>query len=223
MDKRRQNQLLIKYLDLGQHGFKCVFEDDRDRGNRFVKRYNDSNAYIEFKIFRNKFFGLLCWIENISVESIMNDLLIQLDFKSDYRPQTLSSGPFISQTIKNGYKKHLDVQEVDLTTEDQIQNTALKIWDVIQDLYMPFFEKYTNLQTINDEIINRVTHLETAEYINLYMPFKKMIIMKLCKNPDYGDYSNWLHSRLKERRDKGEGLEYYQLFIDLCGKLDRDY
>jgi hypothetical protein len=70
--------------------------------------------------------------------------------------------------------------------EDRLIEAALFLRNYILQYTIPFFDKVTSLQVVNDEIIDKVPQNEVANYIpGSFMSSKKQIIMKLCNNPKY--------------------------------------
>ena len=64
--------------------------------------------------------------------------------------------------------------------------------EYIEKVYEPLWEKYSSLHFINDEIINKIPQMELPDYLSGHMSLRKLIIMKLCSNPNYENYRDWL-------------------------------
>lgn len=77
--------------------------------------------------------------------------------------------------------------------EDNFNSLMKLVVANIKTYHFPFFERVSSLQVVNDEIINKVPQMELGNFIpGQYMNPKKLIIMKLCNNPKYGEFKNWL-------------------------------
>jgi len=61
----------------------------------------------------------------------------------------------------------------------------------IKKVDLPFFAQYPTIETINQEIINKVPENDYADYIHSEKNFKVLIIMKLCNNPKYDNFKKW--------------------------------
>ena len=89
--------------------------------------------------------------------------------------------------------------------------------------YEPFWEQYSDLQVVNDEIINKIENNKMTEYIpGSLMTWKKLAIMKVCKNPNYQVYVEWLDS-VWAKKGLNEDLsqnETYLAYQELLRKLE---
>ncbi|WP_165749348.1 hypothetical protein [Cellulophaga sp. Z1A5H] len=64
------------------------------------------------------------------------------------------------------------------------------IMEHIKKVDLPFFNKYPTLETINEEIINKVPEEDYFEWFPGVAIFKVLIIMKLRDNSKYEEYKN---------------------------------
>ncbi|EWH09370.1 hypothetical protein KLA_17319, partial [Cellulophaga geojensis KL-A] len=68
----------------------------------------------------------------------------------------------------------------------------------IDSYILLFFEKFYNLQDLNDKILNDLPKEEYANYIPGQTNFKVLIIMKLCNSSKYIDFKEWALSTYKK-------------------------
>ena len=80
----------------------------------------------------------------------------------------------------------------------------MAIIDHIKKIDLPFFNKYPTLETINQEIINKVPEEDYFEWFPGELNFKVLIIMKLCNNLKYDAFKNWVLNAYK----KGVDIDY---------------
>jgi hypothetical protein len=66
----------------------------------------------------------------------------------------------------------------------------MAIMDHIKKIDFPFFNKFPTLETINQEIINKVPEEDYFEWFPGASLNKIIIIMKLCNNPKYESYKS---------------------------------
>ncbi|MCR1023192.1 hypothetical protein NQT66_00135 [Cellulophaga baltica] len=66
----------------------------------------------------------------------------------------------------------------------------MAIMDHIKKIDLPFFNKYPTMETINQEIINKVPEEDYFEWFPGASLNKIIIIMKLCNNPKYESYKS---------------------------------
>ncbi len=72
------------------------------------------------------------------------------------------------------------------------------IMEHIKKIDFPFFAQYPTLETINQEIINKVPHDDYNKWFPGKLNFKVLTIMKLCSNPNYDAFKNWALSAYKK-------------------------
>jgi hypothetical protein len=89
------------------------------------------------------------------------------------------------------YDSIINIENTVIST-DNVDIIISELIFFFQNNFFPFFDKVTSIQVVNDEIINKIPHMELGQYIPGKMPLKKQIIMKLCENPQYNDYIGWL-------------------------------
>ena len=112
-------------------------------------------------------------------------------------------------TVDGGYlatKLNLDIYD-----EDDVAKLADVIKDYMETIALPFFEKYSDLQTINQEILaNDMPYQERVGYMGTKSDFRKipilggdvrgiirrMFIMKSCKDLRYDDFVKWYQNHL---------------------------
>ena len=82
------------------------------------------------------------------------------------------------------------------------------VWKYIEGALLLLWDRYTDLHVIHREIVQQVPQMKLADYIGGYMPLKKLIIMKLCADPDYPEYTQWL--RASYERGVVEKPDYYE-------------
>ncbi|SHG65424.1 hypothetical protein SAMN05444372_108105 [Flavobacterium micromati] len=110
------------------------------------------------------------------------------------------------------YNKNIDDETLDqlknqpIQTEEDFQVALGIIATHIETYVLPFFAKVTNLQTINDEVINKVPQQDYTKYIKGSTTYKVLIIMKLCHNTKFDEFKNWaLEAYEKEIPNDPEG------------------
>ena len=98
------------------------------------------------------------------------------------------------------------------------------VYEYLTEVYQPFWEKYSNLQVFNDEVIDKIDQFKLSNYIPFDSAWKKMIIMKLCKNSNYQKYIEWLESVWKKKSET-EDLKQnnqYLMYLELKEILETE-
>ncbi|ADY30926.1 hypothetical protein [Cellulophaga lytica] len=100
---------------------------------------------------------------------------------------------------KEKYNKIFDeLESLPLKTDLDIKEFENEIISYIDSYILPFFEKFYNLQDVNDKILNDLPKEEYANYIPGQTNFKVLIIMKLCNSSKYIDFKEWALSAYKK-------------------------
>lgn len=99
---------------------------------------------------------------------------------------------------ENWTKIFKELGALPLQTPLNIQKFENKIIDHVDSYILPFFQKFSNLQDVNDKILNLLPKEEYANYIPGQTNFKVLIIMKLCNNSKYNDFKEWALSAYKK-------------------------
>jgi hypothetical protein len=108
-----------------------------------------------------------------------------------------------------------------LLNQENIDNVLNTILLFLNDSVFPFFDHANSLQLVNDEIIDKVPQIELGKYIpGWYNIYKKQIIMKLCNNPNYNEYVDWLDKSFQEDIQRDPLNKDYQIFASLTKFLN---
>ncbi|MEO9533065.1 MAG: hypothetical protein ABJG68_09020 [Crocinitomicaceae bacterium] len=75
-----------------------------------------------------------------------------------------------------------------LKTESDIKKFEDEIIEHVEEYIIPFFNKFPDLKSVNDQILSKLTFEEFPNYIPGNCTFKSMIIMKKFNNPRYSEY-----------------------------------
>ncbi|AYB34882.1 hypothetical protein [Chryseolinea soli] len=94
----------------------------------------------------------------------------------------------------------------------------------IDQFVLPFFETYSSLQHVNDLFIKTTEFEKVGSRMNNHPALKRMIILKLCDNPEYGRFTAWFERRLLDAINKGmkEYESYLAAAIALKACLDQE-
>ena len=169
----------------------------------FYKHIQNSNIFLSIgykRLYPDEIFtaGFNTNVSIIEVESILNNLTEKhLNPVFDITKKFSSTISFNKHTVTDfdevwgSFKKYRDVDLV--TNPDVLDALCNHYIEVIGKHFIPFWEKYSDLQYINDEIIDKVDQMQLSKYFGAgLVQFKKLIIMKLCNNKNYHNYLDWL-------------------------------
>jgi hypothetical protein len=202
-----------KALNLEKIGF-APSNDYTYFGENYKKSVNDAIIYIDFIFEKGVYRGISA---NICLEEIES---LTQDFSNEKNHLTITHTKLATQT-DHIYIINKDVLDTTIKTENLLK-TSFLINEYLTLRYKPFWEKYSVLQTVNDEIIDKVEQMKLSDYIPFQTPWKKLAIMKICKNPNYQSYVEWLDS-VWVKKGLSEDLsqnETYLAYQKLLKKLE---
>lgn len=102
-------------------------------------------------------------------------------------------------------------------TDQSIDNFYKQIQFVFDQYLQPFIDKYTDLQTVNDEIIEKKSSDEWCNFIPGETIFKSLVIMKICGNNKYTEFLNDYKSNIENAISNGNSryVPYYNQLLQL--------
>ena len=211
---------------------------------RFSIKISEESLYFEHKEFgfnRRLFVGLgiteypksmivqggyQCWLENIEVEELLHNLSKQNKLHYQELNPTIWFNNYTvsnSDEVWDSFKKYWDIDLI--TNPDVLDALCNHYIEVIGKHFIPFWQKYSDLQYINDEIIDKVDNDEIHHYLSGMTPFKKLIIMRFCKNKEYEIYKGFLHQLVIKavEEDSKTYLPYKNLFDEMVQIIESKY
>jgi hypothetical protein len=170
--------------------------------------------------------GYQCWLEVSEVEEILHNLKIKHNIHYQELNPTIRFDTYTDSKcdeVWNSFKKYRDI---DLATNPEVLDALCDHYiEVIGKHFIPFWEKYSNLQYINDEIIDKVPDNQIHHYLSGMTPFKKLIIMRICNNKDYEIFKEEILERgfnaIKE--DSFRYTPYQNVLIDTIEIIESRY
>jgi hypothetical protein len=174
--------------------------------------------------------GFNCYTSIRIVEDLLNTLIAKHinpigDFSTkfsttiDFNKHTVSDFEIIWDSFKQ-------FDDYDLSTnKEMLEKFCGHYVKIIREYFIPFWEKYSDIQYINDEIINKVNEEDLNNYLPGMGNFKKLIIMKICYNANYNEYKKYLINLVNNAvsLDKQKYGSYANLFNELIEKLETQY
>ncbi|WP_373549034.1 hypothetical protein [Haliscomenobacter sp.] len=194
---------LVKSLELSKYGFLEPQLDLKGLRTQFVRKHvgRSDVFFINHGIrkYSREEIGFLLHPSYISFDAV-NQIFIAIGERINLEDHLGKVHPTVvnhPSASKNAELIQSLANEIvvidDSIIEENFLNVTTSIKAYLIDYLFPFYDKIESLQKINEEIINQTTQAEVGNYLNGgYAPWIKLIIMKLCKNPGYDDYKNWL-------------------------------
>jgi hypothetical protein len=109
-----------------------------------------------------------------------------------------------NSTIQKSFYKLPNVDSTKLKTEIKDLNTfnevAIELKKIIEDGALPFFEKFNNVNAVFEES-EKMAREELRNFIVQPLPQRRMVIKKLCNDPNYQDYTTRLIDYYKSEKD----------------------
>lgn len=157
----------------------------------FYKKTKDLNYLITLRYgLRNRSFYIGSTISVSIISETVNNILEKFTYTKGINEDVLLAFPNYNKNIDDETLNQL--KNLPIQTEADFEIVLRIIATHIETYILPFFDKVPNLQTINDEVINKLSHEEYSIYIKGETNFKVLIIMKLCNNPNYNTFKQTL-------------------------------
>ncbi|EWH13458.1 hypothetical protein KLA_10019, partial [Cellulophaga geojensis KL-A] len=95
----------------------------------------------------------------------------------------------------------------------------------IDSYILPFFEKFPNAKSVNDEIFEKLDFEEFPNYIPGNCTLKTLIIMKMYNNSRYKEYKNKKDEEYKFYINQNSSMwqSSYDSFLALTSYLDEKF
>lgn len=128
-------------------------------------------------------------------------------------------------TFKNFEQKQVISDEIiklnAISKEGNIDQFSTAIISHINRIILPFFERYSDINTIN-EIINKVPESDYPDWIHGQSTLKILIIMRLCSNTKYDEYKTKKEQEYISFVKQNESMwqPYYEKFLSLTRYLE---
>ena len=216
MTYKENNSYFLKCLDLESMGFILVGTDDETY--QFKKTENKITIFFSVTLMANKLYGLNSWLVYDEIESMIDSFMDKYQLKEVRRyPMTINF-----YKLRLGYSYMFEAYNTHFENKEKIDIVVKMTKKNINEEFMPLWEKYADMQVVNDEIIDKIPQMKLHEFISGEMPLKKLVIMSICKNSKYDEYKNWMLGIQEENfLNKIEGAEKdYLLTKDLVEYLE---
>ncbi|SHG65332.1 hypothetical protein SAMN05444372_108102 [Flavobacterium micromati] len=170
--------------------FVDLFFDENSKSFEFIKNCNDVKYFVRITYFLDKGkISLNTRIPYYIFSNKVNCILEKFTYTKGVYEDTLLAFPNYNKNIDD--KTLNQLKNLYIQTEEDFQLALGIIATHIETYVLPFFAKVPNLQTINDEVINKVPQQDYTKYIKGSTTYKVLIIMKLCHNTKFDEFKNW--------------------------------
>ena len=229
-----KNEKIKKIIDkISIEGFKNLSYDDNNYVCHLMDM-NDCKKWFKISLEINNLKEYTYIIIRFKINFIPVTQILNKVMGFEYRPEY----PYLwenADTLTIGQELFLKINEEDIRpvlkhtmTDKDVSAFYNQIQFIYDEYLLPFISKYQDLQSVNDEIINKLPQMELGSIIPGLMHFKKQIIMKICNNENYRDYLEWLKGiyqmELANPNDRfyKQNVEEYEVFKKLTEYLERD-
>ncbi|APU11801.1 hypothetical protein A5M85_16390 [Cellulophaga lytica] len=127
---------------------------------------------------------------------------------------------------KEKYNKIFDeLESLPLKTDLDIKEFENEIISHIDSYILPFFERFPNAKSVNDEIFEKLDFEEFPNYIPGNCTLKTLIIMKMYNNCRYEEYKNKKDEEYKFYINQNSSMwqSSYDSFLALTSYLDEKF
>lgn len=197
----------------------AIVIEKNERNEKIVKEFG-AIIYDDFKV--EDFFTLITILE---IENVITSLLRKngLIGGTDDEVMVTSSlnklePDLFQKTLNPSYPKTIQ-------TEQDVIDLLKDLNDYTINIAEPFFEKWSDLRVL-DKFLDTIPQMEVHKYLGGYGVFSKILVYKLCNNPNYQEYFDMMYlfaiNRYKENPNGDIAIKQkHDLMIDLKEVLDR--
>jgi hypothetical protein len=221
MNTKEKNEYLIKCLGIEDIGFELIESDD-DTSYTFKKSSNKITFFLNVIIISNKLYGMGTWLVHDEVEELISKCFLKHNIPNQGNyPMTIT----FNNLFPTSSQEYRELDNIPFIDEEIISYIGMVAKIQIIENFTPLWEKYSDLQIINDELIDKIPQMQLAKYISGEMPLKKLIIMRMCKNQNYTEYKNWLMGNYTTAYEQGteQAEKEYFMLKDLIEYIESVY
>ena len=153
--------------------FERIFADRKEVIYYSHSDYFPHGVYVQGVIVKTYFF---------KVEELLDKMFIASSVKNSY-----GDTGTISKSLINIEGINYKAFDIEIKDDDTFSSVASEIKKLIQKGAMPFFERYQTLQVVFEETENMPIE-QMSNFIGQPLPFRRMMIKKLCNDPGYEGY-----------------------------------
>jgi hypothetical protein len=185
MTKTQRNEYYIECLGLDALGFKLTKVDEEETEYLFEKNTGEITVFLNFGIQKMRLQGTGIWLAFNEIENVIDSYRKKYQIgNKDPNPMTI-----VFNKLYPSCDYLSEIHEIPFDNEEKINEVAEVMKKHICKVFIPLWEKYSELKVVNEEIINKVPLDKLSDYISgISMHLKVLIIMKKCNNPAYQEY-----------------------------------
>jgi hypothetical protein len=153
----------------------------------FERHFSDRKEVIHFS--HNDYFPHGVFIKGVIVKTYYNKVeeLIMKVFQDTGIERLHGDTGTIAQLLTNIEDVNYRVLDTEINNDVTFDIVAIEINKIVEKGAFPFFEYYRTLQVLYEET-EKMAIEKMADFIGQPLPFRRMIIKKLCNDPGYNDY-----------------------------------
>jgi hypothetical protein len=185
---RHTNRIIPKGFDRlveNENIFIREFENKRERMDYTGREYFPHGAYFQ---------GVIVSISFYSVENTLSKVLNKYQIGQRYGDSTIHT--VLNDIEGIDYSKF----KIEVHNEASFQIVAEEIKKIVKYGAMPFFERYQTLENVF-KATEKMPLEQMVDFIGQPLPQRRMVIKKLCNDPNYNEYVNWLIEYYKSEND----------------------
>jgi hypothetical protein len=214
------NQYLEKYLApfFNQHGFAL------SDVNEFGYEIRKSVDHIQYtctstKLKRSNGIYFEALYMEIRFEKIENPLKeLSLKYNLDQSSYTLRDYDIRESAIKNRRR----ISAITIATESEFAHYSDAVKEDCNAVVFPFFDNYNSIDSLN-KLIKKIPEEDLTYHIGGEFQLKKMITLKLCNDPEYRRYAEYVRQKFESIKnlDNGKYIPILNAYYELAEKLEK--
>lgn len=212
------HRYLEKYLVpfFEEHGFVVSEEDE------FGYALSKKTGHVEYMSRCNKlnrsagiyFESPSMYVRFGEIEDPLDELLRK--YQVDQTPYTLRD--YDNSEAARQYR--LRISAITIATEADFAQYSEAVKQYCNDVVFPFFDRFQRIQSLN-EFVKKMPEEDLTYHIGGEFQLKKMMILKLCNDPEYDGYAEYVRQLFELIKDleNGKYIPLLNAYYELARKL----
>ncbi|HEY9007324.1 MAG TPA: hypothetical protein VIM75_14385 [Ohtaekwangia sp.] len=153
----------------------------------FERLFSDRKEIIHFS--HNDYFPHGVFIKGVIVKTYYNKVeeLMMKAFHDTGIERLHGDTGTITQLLTSIEDVNYQILDTEISNNVTFDIVAIELKKIVEKGAFPFFEYYKTLQVLYEET-EKMELEKMADFIGQPLPFRRMIIKKLCNDPGYNDY-----------------------------------
>ncbi len=198
MDKREFVKSIKEYLEL--EDFKAI-----GVGAGAVSLIRDVEEII---ISYLKYPGVYRFRESIGCRKCFNE--VEDILEKYFALHSLNYG---RNTIYISSRRYEELSRIDIAKPEDIKKVLPQLKTMVYEDILPFFDRYDTLTSVYEQLVEYENDFSRInKFLFAPQPIRRIIINKLCEDPNWEEYAKSVYDSFKEASKSGQNQQMYESY-----------